>query len=314
MPLLRNFALPVVASIALIACSGEKPADKPSTPTPPATEEPATPRTAPAIWKVADDDTTIYLFGTVHLLQNNVEWRSETFNEIWQSAGTVYFETDATSPEAASRLQPLMQQYGMNPAGTTFSSFFSEEDYAFIKEEAAKINLPTAMLEPMRPWLAGLLISVQQLTAKGANPAAGVDSILSEEARNSDRVLRYFETNEEQIRFFADFSDEVSANMVIENLRQAKENPDLFKELVSLWQSGDTEALGDLINETLLETGEHVARVLLYDRNKRWVDELTTVLNEEEGTFFVAVGAGHLAGKNSVQDYFMEKGITAERL
>ena len=40
--------------------------------TPPEPVAPAVP--GPALWKVADKDTTIYLFGTVHALPKDVPW------------------------------------------------------------------------------------------------------------------------------------------------------------------------------------------------------------------------------------------------
>ena len=56
-----------------------------------------------------------------------------------------------------------------------------------------------------------------------------------------------------------------------------------------------------------------VARALMTDRNARWADWIKARLRVP-GKLFVAVGAAHLAGPNSVQAMLKARGITAERL
>ncbi len=76
--------------------------------------------TEPGLWKIADADTTIYLFGTVHILSKDIEWRGEKFDTAWDEASVVYFETD-TSPKAQAGIQSLVFKLGMNEQGITLS-------------------------------------------------------------------------------------------------------------------------------------------------------------------------------------------------
>ena len=267
----------------------------------------------PAIWEVSDEDTTIYLFGTVHILQKDVAWRNDGFDAAWDSADTVYFEADV-SAEAQAALQPLIFQLDMNPEGTTFSSYFTEEELALIEAEATPLGLPMSNLQPFRPWLASLTIGVMRIIEDGGDPEAGLETILGKEAVADEKELRFFETGEQQLRFFADMPDEMMAEMLVEGIQQTNDFPNFFNDLVSAWQAGDVERLGDMINGAMQSSDETIAEVLLYKRNANWADTLETVLNEETGTFFVAVGAGHLAGEKSLQDYLAEKGIEADRL
>ncbi|WP_306252565.1 TraB/GumN family protein [Parvularcula sp. IMCC14364] len=276
-------------------------------------EEMETTAPDPAIWSVSDADTTIYLFGTVHILQKDVAWRNEAFNTAWESADTVYFETDI-SAEAQAALQPLIFELGLNPEGTTLSSFFTEEELALIETEATPLGLPLSSLQPFRPWLASLTIGVMRIVADGGDPEAGLEMILGKEAVADEKNLRFFETGEQQLRFFADLPDEMMADMLIEGIQQTNDFPNFFNDMVSAWQAGDMDRLGDMINGAMQSSDGTIADVLLYKRNANWADTLETVLNEEAGTFFVAVGAGHLAGEKSLQDYLAEKGIEAERL
>src|SRR5437868_660097 len=47
----------------------------------------------PALWEVSDPDTTIYLFGTIHLLPEHFQWRTPKFNEAVASSQQLVVET-----------------------------------------------------------------------------------------------------------------------------------------------------------------------------------------------------------------------------
>src|SRR5689334_14864258 len=56
----------------------------------------------PALWEVSDPDTTIYLFGTIHLLPDNFQWRTGKFDQAVQNSRQLIVETivDDKHPEA----------------------------------------------------------------------------------------------------------------------------------------------------------------------------------------------------------------------
>ena len=56
-----------------------------------------------------------------------------------------------------------------------------------------------------------------------------------------------------------------------------------------------------------------LAKVLLIDRNKTWASWIRARL-DRPGTVFMAVGAGHLGGKGSVQDQLATKGVKSSRV
>ena len=82
--------------------------------------------------------------------------------------------------------------------------------------------------------------------------------------------------------------------------------------MVLLWGKGDPDGLAVTMNESMEATPE-LAKTLLFDRNARWADQIKTRM-DKPGTVFVAVGAGHLAGEKSVQDYLAERGLKARRI
>ena len=47
----------------------------------------------PALWEVSDADTTVYLFGTIHLLPENYQWRSAKFDQAIAGSRQLVVET-----------------------------------------------------------------------------------------------------------------------------------------------------------------------------------------------------------------------------
>jgi len=81
--------------------------------------------------------------------------------------------------------------------------------------------------------------------------------------------------------------------------------------MVTEWVEGDADALAALMNEGMSDP--EAAEALLYSRNRNWAEWIDARL-EQPGTVFMAVGAGHLAGEKSVQDYLTERGIVSKRV
>jgi uncharacterized protein YbaP (TraB family) len=265
-----------------------------------------------AVWQVKDEDTTVYLFGTVHILQKSLEWQNATFQKVWDEADTLYLEADV-SPQAQESVQALIPQLGLNPAGVTLDSFLSEKGQADLREIAASVNLPVANLQPLRPWLASVLISVQMIIAQGGDPEAGVETILTGLAKEKGTPMRFFETVEQQFRLLASPSDEDSAKALETGLVQIKANPNMFNEIVNSWKTGDIDKMTALIIEGTQDAPE-TYEALFTTRNKAWAETINQLMADESGTFLVAVGAGHLIGPDSLQVQLETHGHTAERM
>ena len=85
-----------------------------------------------------------------------------------------------------------------------------------------------------------------------------------------------------------------------------------LEAMVTNWSAGEPEKLGKVMNEELADTPE-IAKVLLADRNARWAEWIAQCM-QKPGTVFVAVGAGHLAGPDSVQAGLATRKLAAKRI
>lgn len=272
----------------------------------------ATPAMAdPSIWHVSDADSDIYLFGTVHILRADVDWQTPEVMAAFESADTVYFEAPVNDPQQAAGMMPLVQQYGLNAAGEPLSSMLSEEGNALLTRIAPQVGLSTAMLEPFRPWLASVTVTVQYISTQGYDPNSGVEAVLWPMANEAGKELAYFETLEEQLGFFGNLPRDIEVEMLEQTLEQMQDAPGMLDNLVTAWANGDQATIDALMNGEFREDSPEVYQVIIADRNARWVDDIETLL-EGSGTIFIAVGAGHLPGEQGVVNLLRAEGVTVE--
>ena len=121
----------------------------------------------PGVWSISDEDSTVYIFGTVHILPPELDWQSETVLAALNDAETVYFEADVLSPEAQAATQALIPQLGLNPPGVTLTSMISDEARGHMAIIAGRLGAPAdalaAQMDPLQPWLASLTLAVLQI-------------------------------------------------------------------------------------------------------------------------------------------------------
>jgi uncharacterized protein YbaP (TraB family) len=263
----------------------------------------------PALWKVADEDTTIYLFGTVHALKPDVQWYDAEIDAALQSADTVVTEIKM-DPESEAAMQQMALQRGMFTDGTTLRSVLDEEQTAKYEAALAGMGIPAATFDPFEPWMAGLTLTMLPLLQKGYDPNSGVDKIIL--GKSGDTAKDALETVEFQLGIFDGMPMDQQVEFMISAAEGAGEAEAMLDKMVAEWVEGDAEGLAAVMNENM--EGEGFAEVLLYNRNANWAEWIESRLETTPGTVFIAVGAGHLAGERSVQDYLAERGIETTRV
>ena len=264
----------------------------------------------PALWVVKDEDTTIYLFGTVHVLKPGLGWFDEAVKTAFDASDQLMLEL--VMPEDQAGAAKVMMPLAIDRSGKTLSSRLNPEQLAAYQAAMASVGLPAAQFDMFEPWFPAITLSVLPLTKLGYDPEQGAEKQLTGFAKTAGKPVAGLETLPEQLGFFDTLPETQQVaflNSVVNDLD--KLGPQLDK-MVMLWAKGDPDGLATAMNESLAATPE-LAKTLLWDRNARWADQLKARM-DEPGTVFVAVGAGHLAGERSVQDYLKERGLTVERV
>lgn len=260
----------------------------------------------PALWKVSDDDTTIWLFGTIHILPPGINWYSGSVAKALEGSDTLVTEiVDATDPETQAKISQIALS---DPAANLRDDLPAD---LRVEYEAALTSLrfPVSAFDAHDPWYAAVALSTLPLMKEGFGTMNGAETLLIANATGKPHIG--LETAESQLTLF----DSLPRQTQIKYLGEViKGLPDVRKDvfaMVDAWKNGNAGTLAKLMNED--ETDPVLRQVLLVDRNTAWAKWIKDRL-EQPGSVFVAVGAGHLAGTDSVQELLTKAGIKAKRV
>ncbi|KQX98891.1 polysaccharide biosynthesis protein GumN [Rhodanobacter sp. Root480] len=265
----------------------------------------------PALWVTKDADTTIYLFGTVHLLPNDADWHDATLDRAVADSQALYIEL---TDDDQGNMMALVLRYGLDAAHPLSSQLDADEQQR-LRTAATEAGVPGGMqaLNVMRPWLAALTLTTAPLLKAGLDPEHGVDKQLKAQMSAAGKPVFGLETAEQQMHFLADMPQEVQLDFLRSAMRDADKGPTQLTRLIDAWKNGDVATIARLEDEDMRQTAPELYQRLLVQRNEAWATKIATLL-QQPGTVFIAVGAAHLAGPDSVQVQLQKLGVEAQRL
>lgn len=263
----------------------------------------------PALWVVRDKDTTVYLFGTIHVLKPGLSWFDEAVKTAFDKSNEVVLEIPMPTPEQA---QAAVMKSAVNVTGPKLSEKLPEAERAAYTKAVADAGLPAGALEQLDPWFAASTLTLVTLQKQGYDPASGAEQTISQAAKVAGKPVTGLETLEQQFGFFDTLSDAAQITFLTETIKELPTAGEQIDKMVDQWAKGDPAALAATMNEDMTVSPE-LRRVLLTDRNARWAKWIEERM-KRPGTVFVAVGAGHLAGTGSVQDALKRYRLRATRV
>ena len=244
----------------------------------PAIPAPSLIRATPAMWEIRDADTTIYLFGTFHTLDERTVWFGDKVRSAFDESGELVLET--VVPEDPGAVHAAAQQQ--------------------VTEVSADGS------RKMKPFMAQTQTAVNHGKTLGLSIENGADAVLRRVAENNGKPVAGLERFEDQLSILA----KIPAQPVPASTAAA---PNVtMHDLLGAWTKGDTGAFSSMLAGFAAKSPT-AYRMLIADRNARWGQWIADRM-EQPGTVFVAVGSGHLAGKDSVQQWLAARGIAATRV
>jgi uncharacterized protein YbaP (TraB family) len=266
-------------------------------------------RAEPAMWVIRDKDSTIYLIGTIHALRHETEWDSTKVKKAVTESSELWLEVADVDNEAS--IAPLVAQYGID-LESTLSSKLNAAQKEKLARVAATYGVPLASLEPIKPWMAAMMFTILPLQKAGYDSNAGIDRLLKAQAEKEGDNICGFETAEEQVRFFTELPESEQIAFLEETLGDAEKGMDQLEKLARAWIDGDSDTIGNiLVNDFKKETPALYEKFFV-QRNIAWSEKIAAIL-KRSGVQQIAVGAGHLAGPDSLQVQLAKRGIKAER-
>jgi len=272
---------------------------------------------APALWVVqSPSGGKIYLFGTVHVLRSGTQWRSPELEAAMKESQDLYLEVADTNNVAAATA--ALFKAGLDREHP-LSTKISKEDVALIDAAAKRYGfVGEATFEPMRPWLAYMMLSVMPALHSGYSSGNGVDLQVRKEFAAAGKPIHGFETFDMQAHIFADLPESVQVGLLDTELKSmsrqtgAASSTTQFDSIVDAWDSGDEERLATALQVDKTAEAPLYAQ-LFTNRNKAWADALAERL-KQPGTSFVSVGAGHLVGPDGVPALLARMGYKVARV
>jgi uncharacterized protein YbaP (TraB family) len=217
------------------------------------------------------------------------------------------------SPASDARTQALVLELGYAAPGEGLSTLLTPEENARLALLTQRLRIPADALEPMRPWLAGLTLSLAPMLQAGYDPSSGVDRSIDAIGDANAKSMRAFETPDQQLHFIAGLSDDAQHEMLLEAIDEAEDGPALLEEVSAAWERGDVDVIERTVVADTRDNYPELYEVLFKRRNAVWIDVLTAELGGE-GMDFVAVGAGHLVGEDGLVALLRARGYRVERV
>lgn len=249
----------------------------------------------PALWVLRDEDTTVYLFGTIHVLKPGLSWFDEGVRTAFDASDEVVLEMVMPDPRA---MQALIQRLAITTGGPALPERLAPPRREAYLKALSSLGLPANVFDRTKPWFAATNLSLMPLIKLGYDPAQGAEAQITEAAKAAKKQIIGLETAEQQLGYFEGLSDGAQIALLNSTVEELPRIEPMIENMVGAWAAGDPDRLGTIMNEGLVETPE-VAKALLTDRNARWAEWIDARM-DKPGTVFVAVGAGHLAGADSV--------------
>ena len=262
------------------------------------------------LWQISGNglQQPSYLFGTIHMLCKDDAVLSDSLKKVIRNCNEVYLEVDMDN---LFEIMNLMTHLRMRN-DTTLADLMSKEDYNKVKIffEQKGGMLPFSMLETYKPFLA---VSTLQESAVPCESAVAMEQLIMEEAKKNSKDIKGLETMAYQAGIFDSIPYKIQAEQLIRYVDSSATEKDQenkeFNELADAYKNQDLNKLEELSNKNDIGVS-NFADLLLYNRNRNWVEKLKTLMNAKP--LLIAVGAGHLPGEKGVINLLRKAGYNVK--
>jgi uncharacterized protein YbaP (TraB family) len=262
------------------------------------------------MWEVRDKDTCIYLFGSMHVLQPTVKWRTRAFDRAYARADKVWFETRVDADPA--EIKAMVDRYGVDQ-DRSLTEKLPPRTVAALKAALERDGASLDRVERLRPWAAAMMLSVLPMTQRGASLQAGADAAVTRQARAAEKPIAAFETVEEQMQLFANLPEAVEVQYLDDVATETLSPPRNGVALQSAWLGGKMNRLGPLVVDGMRRDRPALYDALLKRRNAAWAVTLTEEM-AKPGVQLVTVGALHMAGDDGLPALMKARGFKVRRV
>ena len=264
---------------------------------------------APPVWVVAGQNNTVYLFGSVHLLQEGGFRIEGELEKVYRDAERVCLEVDIAALTPETTLSVTLER-AIDPEGRGLYDLLGSAA-GRVREAAADAGIDLTQLESFEPWFVGINVSVLALQQHGFDAEHGVEQIIQQAAQRDGKPSCGLETLDEQLAVLDRLPADEQAEVLLQSLDEAKGIEDEMKTLFNAWRDGDEGPLTKQLRDDFADYPE-LADQLIYARNERWADQVAALLKQSDDVL-VVVGALHLVGDQGLPAKLERRGFRVEQ-
>lgn len=262
------------------------------------------------VWKIEGGKSPVYLAGSLHILRKEDLPPPAPMQTAYEASEQLWFEIPPGQMEDPTTRGKILSLATL-PADKTLQDLVPAKTFKKVQEWEGDPALKL-ILNRTRPWFAAITIMMFEYQEMGISGEHGIEKFYQRQALNDKKATGGFETAEEQINFFSQLTDEQQAEILDQTFDEITTAKTKINEMIAAWQLGQADKLAEQIEESFKNYPD-LKKLLLDDRNTRWVPEIEKLLAGDKPTL-VIVGAAHLTGKNSVNELLEKKGWKLTRL
>ncbi len=263
----------------------------------------------PALWKLSDSDTTIWLFGSVHVLSPDIRWFEGPVAKAFEQSRSLVVETELTTDGATSR---VLLERAFDRNGKPLRAELTPKQRAAYDARLKEYGLNPVTFDQFKPWFAATSLTSIAYRKLGYASESGVEMRLFAEAKKTGKPIISLEKLEDQVALLDSFARPVQLRMLDSTLDELAEGSEHALALINAWRKGDEIALAKEMNDGVDDLPE-LRAVLLDRRNEHFADWIAWRMGQP-GIVFLAVGAGHFGGKHNVRELLEAKGYKIKRV
>lgn len=276
------------------------------------------------MWVVRDNDSTIYITGTVHRLRDEQEWRSAKLEAALDEATDLWLElAETAAPEGlGAAVLPILEKAAVSD-GPPLSTLLTEQEFAELKLALVAAGAPQRVfdnLDRMQPWYATYALSFERMAGSSYKSGNGIDVSLARMAVAQGDRVHGMEEIEDQIALITGATPEEQLDELRDLLSatgsQTRTQAAAMNRVSDLafgsWLRGETHMVEALVALMGVAGDEGSTDALLDRRNRKWAEVVRHML-AGQGVALIAVGAAHLVGPDSLQVHLKARGIEATR-
>ncbi len=272
-------------------------------------------------WIATKGDTVLHIVGTLHANDPRMDAVVERLTPTLRDADAFYFEVtreemDAFEQDLAKDMSPVMIT-----TGPSLIDLMSEEDWSALSQGLAERGIPGWMAAKMRPWFLSMMLGVPPCMMQDPSANHGMDARLDQLADELGTPKHSLEQIADLMSMFDNHPIEKQVQSLVrmagamggsEDQLATMANAYLEEKHVEIIQLARLQGLEEsgLSPEIFDEEWNDFEQKLLVERNGNWMQK---ILDIEDQTAVIAVGAGHLGGDQGLLNQLQQADYTLTR-